>query len=156
MNRLRRLVGFGPAPARVSSQGTMPGRRRGSARGQYDPRQELADGSSLWLARGAVARLLERGRMTAPEAKRKTPPKARPGAAKTPDGAPRGATRFPKRVACKGTAERLLARRPPRLFGGGVAPPPGTNGVATLGRISRRENDGGCLHETNADLAPSP
>ncbi len=25
MNRLRRLVGFGPAPARVPSQGTLPG-----------------------------------------------------------------------------------------------------------------------------------
>jgi len=47
MNRLRRLVGFGPAPAGVPSLGTLPGGAGAPPAGTTTRREELADGAGL-------------------------------------------------------------------------------------------------------------
>src|ERR1035437_7871037 len=96
-------------PSRSGSVGVPPG-------GTTTPREELADGGPQGLPEARTAKPTQRG--AEPQSRRRTEAerqKARPGAAKPPDGAPRGATRSAK-AACKRTGPRLLARRPPRFL----------------------------------------
>ena len=53
-------AGSDAAPAGGGSQRHAPGRRRGSARDHYDPREELADGGPLGLPEAWDERLTQK------------------------------------------------------------------------------------------------